>query len=140
MDLTWLIIIITVFFVISLTGWLTSRNLPEPDKSVRFRKFHAVGTVIFLCYFVFAAPIVTSISFISSKDYEYPRDLATIEVVAKQTQEQHQRLERLEIEVKRLREDIYQQNRHYSFLLVPLLTGLTGFFVNSAFFNKKDTT
>ena len=140
MDSNWLIIILIVCVIILLAGWLTSRHLPKSEKSRHYRKFHAVATIIFLCYVVLANPAITSFSFLSGKEYEYPRNLETTEAIAKQTQEQHQRLERLEIEVKNLREDLYQTHRHYGFILIMLLSGATSFLVNSAFSSKKDNS
>ena len=138
MDSNWLTIILIVCVVISLTGWLTGRRLPKFEKTRHFRKFHAVATIIFLFYFVLMSPTIVSFSFVSNREYEYPKDLETTEAIAKQTQEQHQRLERLELEVKNLREDLYQAHRHYSFLLIMFFSGALSFLVKSAFFSKKD--
>ena len=83
------------------------------------------------------SPTITSYSFVSNREYEYPRNLETTEVIAKQTQEQHHRLEQLEMEVKNLREDLYQANSHYNILLIILLSGVASFLINSAFPTKK---
>jgi hypothetical protein len=140
MDSNWFTIVFAVCAAILIVGWLTSRRLPKPEKARLYRKFHAVAVVIFLIYFVLANPFISSGSFLSGEKYEYPRNLETTEAIAKQTQEQHHRLESLEIEVKKLREEIYAAHRHYGFLLIMLLSGISGFIINSAFFNKKDNS
>ena len=92
--------------------WLVGRSLP---KDVQNRRFQTVG--LGLCVFVAVAfvstkPLINSYSPVSDPAFEIPSD--------KSIETQDRRIQILEFETKRLREDLYGLHSHYSTLLVIL--------------------
>lgn len=118
----WILGAIIITAVITVIGFIFSRNLPKKQKTLRIRKFAAVG----LAFFFFCLPIFKPyISFAGRASFleELKADnLNSIEEIAKFEKEQTRQIERLKNEAEHLREELKAVNLYYGFMIQILST------------------
>ena len=117
----WLLGIAFIALILTITGQLTSRNLPSKERKMRVRKFALVGLALFCFCLPFFKPFVTSSSYFKYEEQIKAENLNTIEDVAKLDREQTRTIERLKEELVELKRDTYRMNIYYS-LVVQLLS------------------
>ena len=139
-NLTWLIIIVGVFFAAFAVAALKGRGLPKKQQGQLIQKYLAIPTILLILFIIFSKPFVTSISYISSssKEIDYPRNLESKEVALEVAQNHHRRIENLETEVERLRKDLYETADFDRFVLQMMATALIVSVLLNAFFLKKE--
>jgi hypothetical protein len=133
----WMLVISSVLSVWMIAGFISSRKLPEIERRARIRKFGAVGLTVLLGWVLVSDPPVPSYTNLSDREYQEPANLETTEQVVKQFREQNYRLERVEREAVRLREDLYNVHQHYRILLLLVVMVGSTLIINRGFPKKN---
>jgi len=120
--LFWLLGIAAIAGLLTVYGILTSRALPETQKAARVRMFALVGLGILFFFLPIFKPYVSSYSVVEDLEIAKPGDLDSPEDHIRHEKDQDGNIERLKIEVNRVREDIDRVNLYYSTVVQILST------------------
>lgn len=135
--MNWFVVIALISAIMLITGFITSRSLPEPTKKIRIQKFAAIALLLMLISFPIFQPYVSGFSetkFLSELKSE---NLGSIDEIAKLDKDQTHNIEVLKREVEDLRKDVYLLNRYYGNITTLLSFALAALFIIHFFRKEK---
>lgn len=122
-DFYWFVGVAAVIIIISLFGYFTGRNLPSQKKEIYKKKFLLANMSILVVYIFLSVPYVEFFYGYSLKK-EFPKELNSTEQVARYIKDHHHRIETLENELQKAREETYMLREHYNNFLYFLMLGI----------------